>query len=188
MKFGPACPGANISVSMLDQMVWSRVESIVLNPELVAREVDRIKARDPISEDLASLDATIAGRETEHRRLLGNLKAFEPGTRTAEAVIKQLQALEIELGDLRDKREKLKVQKREWELEQTQIDDLSGWCRTVAQNLANLTYEQKRDALYALGIEVRIWKTGRQPRWELRANVDLDLFLDSRPAIVSSST
>lgn len=74
MKFGPSCPGANMSVPVLDQLVWSQVESIILNPELIAREVERIKERDPIADDMAALDATISGRETEHRRLLSTLR------------------------------------------------------------------------------------------------------------------
>ena len=50
-----------------------------------------------------------------------------------------------------------------------ETDSLSwrAWCRTVAENIQELTYDQKRLALDALGVRVTVWRKGdRAPRIE----------------------
>jgi hypothetical protein len=57
------------------------------------------------------------------------------------------------------------------------LKSIADWCATLNGNLEDLTYEEKRLALDALGIEVRVWRTGETDeagelrRWE--ATVDL---------------
>ncbi len=55
-----------------------------------------------------------------------------------------------------------------------QVRSLMAWCRTVAQNLDGLTYDEKRSVLAVLGTQVRIYRRGSHDgegrphqRWEL---------------------
>ena len=50
----------------------------------------------------------------------------------------------------------------------------SQWCRTVADHLGALIYEQKRLALDALGIQVQLWKADHTPRFQITATIPLD--------------
>ena len=54
------------------------------------------------------------------------------------------------------------------------LSDLEAWCRTVAANLGNLSYERRRDALDALGIQVRVYPRGAPDRYVIEANIPLD--------------
>ena len=47
-----------------------------------------------------------------------------------------------------------------WEEGQRRLADLQRWCHRVSARLGELTYEQKRLALEALGVEIRVWKAG----------------------------
>jgi hypothetical protein len=40
----------------------------------------------------------------------------------------------------------------EWELSQLRLADLELWCRNVAANVDEMTYDQKRIALHALSV------------------------------------
>ncbi len=60
----------------------------------------------------------------------------------------------------------------DWEADQARLADLATWCARVADNLPILSYAAKRDALVALGVEARAWRTDHTPRWEVTMRVD----------------
>lgn len=176
------CRGAHISTAILDAAVWEYVQRLILNPELVAQEVERMKSDDPVGRDLEAVERAIAERDAQHRRLLGNLSEFDPGSRTAQAGAAQLRAIEEQLDSLQKERALLQAHRRNWEIVQTQLDDIAVWCRTVESNLTTLQYQQKRDALLALGIQVFVWRQDHEPRWQIRASIDLDVLkADAHP-------
>ena len=54
------------------------------------------------------------------------------------------------------------------------VRGLTAWCQTVAANLDTLTYDERRLALTALGVQVRVWQVGATgsdgeslPRWQV---------------------
>ena len=61
-----------------------------------------------------------------------------------------------------------------WREAQQRLEDLAIWCRTVAANLGNLTYEEKRLALTALQIKVKLYPEGHDPRFEITAAIPLN--------------
>ena len=84
------------------------------------------------------------------------------------------------LSSLLSQRDQLEQEKQEilnrrstWELARSQVDSIQDWCASVAQNVAALTYEEKRLALTALGIQVRIWPSGYSPRYEITTRIPL---------------
>ena len=63
--------------------------------------------------------------------------------------------------------------RRAWEAAQAKLTELEAWCRHVAANLGTLTYEQKRLALDALGVRVRVWHPDHTPRYDITAALPL---------------
>jgi site-specific DNA recombinase len=48
--------------------------------------------------------------------------------------------------------------------------DMASWCQTVAANIEQVSYDQKRLALDAYGVQVQLWAKGdRDPQWEITA-------------------
>ena len=47
------------------------------------------------------------------------------------------------------------------------LDRIEAWCRNVAANLRILSYDDKRIALGAMGLEARVWATNHTPRFEI---------------------
>jgi hypothetical protein len=72
----------------------------------------------------------------------------------------------------RAERTQLEHECRSWERSQHQLEDLEYWCRAQAANLQTVTYEQKRLALWALDVRVRVWATDHFPRHVITVSFD----------------
>lgn len=60
-----------------------------------------------------------------------------------------------------------------WEVAEDRLDQIAGWCKTVAMNLEEMFYQQKRLTLDALGVKARIYRAGRLPRYEIEATIPM---------------
>jgi site-specific DNA recombinase len=97
------------------------------------------------------------------------------------------------LTGLEEQRQQLMVEKQvvlgrraTWQRAQERMADLEAWCRSVASQLGNLTYDQKRMALDALGVRVIVWRSDHSPRYRIEANIPLDEPIVSRTGRSSS--
>ncbi len=74
-----------------------------------------------------------------------------------------------------------------WHAVQGQLDSVEDWCRQVAANLGDLTYEQKRQALTALEVRVRLYRADHDPRYEITAALPLEIST-ATPVLVERTT
>jgi site-specific DNA recombinase len=72
-----------------------------------------------------------------------------------------------------EEREAVTQRKKAWEMAQDRLDQLEAWCRTVAANIEDMSYQQKRLALDALGVTARVYRAGHEPRYEIEANIPM---------------
>ena len=68
----------------------------------------------------------------------------------------QTRGLEVERWALHRERER-------WRLAQERLDEFQVWCRDVAANVGDLSYQQTRLALTAFGVEVEGMEGGPHP-------------------------
>ncbi len=66
-------------------------------------------------------------------------------------------------------------------------DDLQAWCEVVSQNVPSMTYAQKRNALDALGVSVRAWRTDHEPRYQVEASIPRTSSIVSTASATSGS-
>jgi site-specific DNA recombinase len=167
-KYG--CPSFSIMAPIIDQIAWSKVEEIIRQPEIIAREVERLKTTDPVEKDLASIERRLA----EIGRLRGNLArrlAQFDDDEAARPIIAEMEALSRQERQLQSERDELVAQRASWELAQHRLQDLEYWCSVQARNLEELTYEQKRLALHAMNLTVKVWATSHSPRYEIQVEL-----------------
>lgn len=72
--------------------------------------------------------------------------------------------------------------RQSWQAARDQLDEIAGWCRTVAGRLEDLTYAQKRLVLEALGVQVKVWPANHTPRWQIEARVPFSDARSRQPA------
>jgi site-specific DNA recombinase len=166
------CPSFTISTRTLDAEVWQRVEQVLTDPEIIANEVARLRVDDPTEVNLAALDKRIEEVERQRSNLTRRVAAIDDDE-TAAGFLVEIKALADQLKGLRQDRDILLAERAGWQLAQERLGDLEWWCRVQAANLGSLDYEQKRLALFALKVEVRVWSAGHDPRFAVTMQVDL---------------
>lgn len=151
---------------ILDGAVWERVESVLLDPEIIAREVARRAASNTLQADLHAIDRRLRTVDEQRKRLAKAISTLEDEEASAPLLI-ELAALASAARTL--KAERVLIERRAEDEAETQrrLNDLSHWCQRVAGNLLTFAYQDKRMVLEALGVSVRVFRADHEPRWEI---------------------
>jgi hypothetical protein len=75
---------------------------------------------------------------------------------------------------LQAERQAVMAQRGLWAAVQAQLSDLQAWCAHMAASFGTLGYQERRDAVEGLGIQVKVWQRDHDPHWEISASVPLD--------------
>jgi site-specific DNA recombinase len=159
-----------ILAPILDRGVWERVEGVLRDPEIIAAEVERQRFDPSSGADLAILDRRLAMLEGQRRRAARAVVALADDEASAP-LLAELATLAAQQRELQAERAELEARQAGWQADQDRLADVVGWCERVAANLPRLTYAQKRDALTALDVKVRVWRTDHTPRWEVTMRI-----------------
>ena len=160
-----------------------RIESFLTRPDVIAGELERLQRDDPTQADLSYVERGIS----EAGRKIGNLTrtlAMFDDQEAAAPIVAEIQALRAQQRVLEGERDAVLKRRAGWEEAQRRLSDLQHWCKRVSTRLADLTYDQKRLALEALGVEIRVWKADHEPRYIITAEVNLEELRESDRASV----
>jgi site-specific DNA recombinase len=166
------CPSFGINAEKLDRPVWSRVEGILNDPAIISAELERLRVDDPTVGDIKGVDRALADIERKQGNLISRLADVDDDD-IAALVQNQLKQLAKQRKQFEEERQSLTRQRAAWAFAQTQFNEIETWCKNVAANVQDLTYDQKRLALEALGVEVRLWGKEHNPRWQMQTNIHI---------------
>lgn len=160
------CVASNtLAAEALDDAVWQQVEEVLKDPDLVAREVATLAGTDPTAPRREAADRRMAEIERQRAKAADAIATLNDDDASAPLLMK-LQALASEAREVRAEQEMLGRECDAWLRMQSSLEHLADWCGTATGNIERLTYEQKRMALTALGVEVRVWaRDTHEPRW-----------------------
>jgi len=152
------CDAPYINADRLEEAVWRTVREVLQQPDIVVAEIKRQQEESSfIEEEIARIRSSIRRLADQERRLirlfgLGQVTE-EYVVREAEQVKKARQALEDELRELQQQRQRV-----------ANLDGLSeqvrAFCSQVAERLDDFDFEEKRLALRALQIKVVVGRDG----------------------------
>jgi site-specific DNA recombinase len=168
---GFGCKGPSIMASILDAAVWDRTRAILTEPNLIAQEVERLRREDPTGEDLKITDTQLADIERQ-RANISRAVAMIDDPDALSPLVSQLKNLAERDKALRAMKAEIEQRRGMWDAARTNLDRLNEWCATVAANIDELTWEQKRLALDALCISVTLFRADHDPRFVITATVD----------------
>jgi site-specific DNA recombinase len=176
-----ACGKPIITMKSLDRAVWERVEAVLLNPEIVRQQLERLQGEDGLADDVASVERAIAEVERKRANLARSLTLFDR-QEDAEPVVAELAQLAKRRARLDEERVALRTRQEQRAEVYATLEGIEGWCRIVGANLAHLTYAERRLALEALGVSVRIFPRGQSPRYIIEMDPAIvDTTIDSGP-------
>jgi hypothetical protein len=180
------CPGRTwIKAEVIDSAVWERVRGVLTDPEVIEREIDRMRKSDPTSTDLAAVERSIRGVERQQRNLVDQLANLSGSVATL--VTDKLATLDAQRTRLEGERAEILARQTAWQAAQGRIADVRAWCERVARNFDRLSYAEKRDALTALDVRVVLHKADHSPRWEITASLPLDVNTTQQTVNAASS-
>jgi site-specific DNA recombinase len=163
----------------LDAAVWDRIATILRDPQTIAREVEQLRDANTEADEESTTTKRIAEVERRRSNLARSLAALDDAEASAP-LLAELQTLSNRHKDLLSERDALAAQRLRRMQAQARMDSLAHWCETVASNLGNLDYEEKRMALEALSVTATVWRADHQPRYAISLSVPLgDDIVDS---------
>ena len=160
------CPAVSITSRLLDIAVWERVTEVLLNPEIIAAEVERRRTAQTSACDIEAIERRMAALDRQRQNLIRSLAMLEDED-SARLLTAELAALSAQHKQLECERAAKVSQQAEESIDTARLSSLIDWTTRAAANLSALTYAEKRMLLEALGVSVRVWKTDHEPRWEL---------------------
>jgi site-specific DNA recombinase len=168
-----AARGIALVAHKLDAALWAKVCEVLRDPDLIAREVAAMHETEAPGSDLL---ATIDRQMAEMDRRIANKRRF------AEQVDDDQERAELaaEVAQLRRDRRVLESERRGvearaagWHAQEQGLTQAVDWCQRVAGNLDALTFEERRGILVALRAEVRLYKSGHDPRADVTLHLPL---------------
>lgn len=160
------CPSFQIRAAILDTAVWRKVEEVLTRPEVIAAEVERRATVNPYAADLASLDRRLDAIGRQRDRLARAVATLDDEEAVAP-LLTELQSLASQAKALRGEQVILERNATQSALVHQRLVDLATWCDRVADRIPQLTYEEKRMVLGALGTKVVVYSTSHETRWEI---------------------
>ncbi|MBA3451240.1 MAG: recombinase family protein, partial [Chloroflexia bacterium] len=154
---GPDCARPTISANLIDSPVWESIATVLQDPSIIEREVDRHRADGGLDRDLAAIErqlVTVAEKQTRTARAIAAVADDD----AAAPLLAELPKLAERKKALRREREDLTRRVADREVERVRVRSLAAWCQHVSANLPTLTYADRRNALEAFGVQVRVWR------------------------------
>jgi site-specific DNA recombinase len=149
----------------LDPQIWEWVKTRVSRPDILRAELERQRQSDARGDELATIDRGLAKIAAEQSRVSRSIAKLDDDDASAP-LLNELRALAAQKRALQAERERVAAEHDDWESMQARLDAIATQCETVRGNLETLDYQGKRDLLYALNVQVKVWATDHTPRFE----------------------
>jgi site-specific DNA recombinase len=180
------CPHHMISAHIIDGEVLRRMQSILSQPEIIRAEVARLRQDDPTRANREAVDVRLAEIERQRGNLARRVATIDDDE-IASVLLAEMGTLGKQHAALVAERSSLNAERESWEIAQSRLDDLESWCQVVARNIDLLNYDGRRLALDALGVQVRVWSTSHNPRYEIKMSPGVAGVLVSGPQTESDA-
>jgi len=179
------CPGVSILAKPLDRDVWEYVSGVLTRPDIIARELKKLERRDATKADLSSIERSLAENARKRSNLIASLADLDDED-TRNEIKKAMATLAEQRRELEATRDEIAGRQDAWVRAQEQLGGIQAWCRSVAKRVESLSYDDRRLALTALGVKVRVYRSGGDKRWEIEARIGMDIDLTNGTGLPSA--
>ncbi len=167
---GTDCPKPTISALKIDHAAWAQVRRIILHPDIIESELERMTTEDPTRGDRARAEKRLIDIERQRSNLTRGIAMIDDRD-VASNLLVELQHLTNRKREMESDIQALAERQRAWSSAQVDLRSLSNWRRDASANLDDLTYEERRLLFDLLGLQIEVWKADHKPRFLLRMNL-----------------
>ncbi len=175
LKGGGKCPGAGYSVDALDSAVAEYILELIRDPSVVDEKIRQLQAENPVQKQqqrkLKNLNAILREQETFRNNLAAEMRKKAFSERTVAFLNTQLTLLEQQEEEARrDLADEQKMQEQREDLDR-RIAEFHRQCTEWREKLDDPQFTPDfqfyQDAVIFLGIQVKVWRAGIEPRYEI---------------------
>jgi site-specific DNA recombinase len=157
------CKGTRVVAAELDAEVWGWVLWVMQRPELIEEQI-KLNEHGGYAETIEGYNHRIADLDRQQKQLsraIGMLDESE-----SDALIGQYKHVGQQKREAEHELQELLARQWQYESWQEQMRQVTEWCAAMSD--FEWTYERKRQALYAFGVQVTVWPNNHKPRWKVR--------------------
>ncbi len=176
---GNGCPRPTIAASLIDDAVWAKVAGVLRDPNIIAREVERRRTDGSLGREVTAIEKILAGIAEKQANTARAIAAVGDDDAAAPLIV-ELKSLAAQKTAAEKERTELQQRIMDRDAEAAKVKALAEWCSMIGGKLDSLSYDKKRLALEALGVQVKIYRPGAvdqagdpYPRWEITMAPDL---------------
>ncbi len=168
-----SCKCPTIRATIIDEAVWACVSRVLTDPAVVERELRRMEEDVTADIDLEAVERTLADVKRKRNNVIDRLADVDDET-IAAAVGEKLTVLGQQQRQLEQERDAVLGRRASWAAAQRRLVAVQEWCGAIAARLGGLGYHDKRVALDALDVRVRIFIKEHTPRYIITASIPLE--------------
>lgn len=187
---GSGCRRCSIRAGIIDAAAWDRALYIVSQPQIIAAQLERMRADDSIQRDLASVDAAMR-QLAKQRTNLAAVAAQLDDPDDAAPLLEQLKQAGERSRQLTAEREQIAARQANWEQSQALLGEFSRWGQHIAANAAELSFADRQRLVRLLGIRAVVYRGDAAERFIIHSEFDLALVagerFDSGESLLTSS-
>ncbi|CAN5821723.1 recombinase family protein [soil metagenome] len=157
----------------LDAIVWEKVQAVLKDPSLIARELERMYGTDPSEADLAAINRSISALDRQRNNIQRAIAMLD-NPDAMGGLVAQLSSITDQISSMQSERDAVITQHEHWHEARRRLGDIQAWCKRVAAHLDRLTYTEKQTALEALGVAVTLYRANHEPRYTVTMSIPLD--------------
>lgn len=155
------CSSKLIKAHELESLVWDEIRKVLTQPELVLTELQRFQDE---TENKAGIEdeITLVDRNLERigKAVHRLVRLYEMGEIDDDYILRENAKLKQDKQRLIERKNTLSGKLRTQAITEYQLSAIKDYCERVSKNIENLSFEDKRLALEALGIEVIVKDDG----------------------------
>ena len=140
-----------------------RSRGVLRDPNIIAREVERRRTDGGLEREVTAIDKILAGIAEKQANTARAIVAVGDDVAAAPLIV-ELKALAAQKTAAENERAELQQRITDRDAEAAKVKALAEWCATIGGKLDSLSYDKKRLALEALGVQVKIYRPGAVDR------------------------
>ena len=178
------CKAGSISVSYLDNIVWTDLKALSEDTALIEEAINQVLKENSFQSEAQSLERSINQKEDAIKQFSEDLKNTALRGNARNVVLKLLSDGQEELERMQVELTKVKQGQIDYERIKRTYTELLEWCKKVHKTGGEMALKQKRDFLRLLEVVVKVYREDDTEHERYMINIKLPKVAKDIPSCI----
>lgn len=166
------CKGQELRADEVDVWAWADLQKLADHIDIIKTAIELATNNNAMEADVKAIEVSLASWRQKATNYLEDLDDLNLRGDSRASIRQSLNAANQHIEELEVERTHVLMGLIDRDRERQVYGDILKWCETAKEARGELTYQQKRDFLYLLGVTV-IAKRGEAGKLDLRMEISL---------------